>query len=203
MWESEITADGGYYDETITGFYLADDPNILIAAGQQWSYVFEIDAELRTALDQSGRIRFWPYVDGFDLYTDNQISGFLRLEVMINPLSNTDDQLLRDIGFREGVGMNSRFSPWANAMTGTFLLSGQRVTAEGSWPYTNLDTAITGRVELPDEPVDATVLKLILTPVSATLDAAMVEVMLPVAITGAALAGTSFTLVTLGQMAAD
>lgn len=145
-----------YYQEELTGFFIDEKNQKLIVSGKQYSYVFDLEQELKSALLLSRTVLMQPSFKQFSVSEKNQIQGQFSLSLPDDALSNVDSQQLNNSGFEENRA--------------SFVMLGKRYQLDGKLPQVNLDKSIKIQIKRPRKGAE-TVGSIVATPVAITFDA--------------------------------
>jgi hypothetical protein len=144
------------YDEKITGFFGVKEKELVIVAGQKYSYVFEASVKFKAVLTESRTNEFNPIYRKFRLDKNNNVTGHLSLV----SYKSTDKQKLRELGFVEDKYGNMEIN---------FQLKGKRYEVEGEYPFEKLEDDHYVLVETPENGI-AKAGKIVVTPVTIAID---------------------------------
>lgn len=156
LWENKDS-----YLETVVGFYLVEDEHKVLAVGENYSYMFEIQPDMYGAIKLSNEIDFTLKFESFSLNEKNIISGHIELSVAPENLSENQKLTLSKLGFKN--------SPPKTALYIGNKISGIRYIGEGSLPATKFENDYKVTVEIPDTYLRSTG-KVIATPATLTFD---------------------------------
>jgi len=154
MWQAPT------YQEKIIGFYGAKEERLVIIEGQKYSYVFEATEQFIDVLIASRKMSFVPYYSDFKVDENNQVTGNFQLIAR----SIADKEKLEALGFLENRYDNMELN---------VSLKGKIYQLEGEFPLEKLENDHFVTVQTPESGL-ATVGKIIATPATVTIDAAMV-----------------------------
>lgn len=153
------------YTETITGFYIAQEKNLLIVSGKKYGYTFEIEPNLeRLLLDHKSKDMIILYVD-FSVDEKNRVTGDIEFLVRSDEFTEEEDAYFSSLGL-SGGGTRYKFET---------TLSGERYKIEGTLPFVEMKQERIVYVKRPAKPID-TVNKIVATPLTVTVDAVVVPV---------------------------
>lgn len=149
LWSDE------YYSEELTGFYIDEKNQKLIVSASQYSYVFNLDDDLKELLIHSRKVEMSPWFNNFVVDSKNQINGEFRLNINYNALDDEQRKVVSQHGLTQ--------------LKSTFQLRGKRYLLEGSLPEHKLETKIPLDIARPSTPME-TISKIVATPLAVTYD---------------------------------
>lgn len=160
LWLSPPT-----YTETITGYYIVEDKDLLLVSGKKYGYTFEIEPNLeRLLLDHKSKDMIILYVD-FSVDEKNEVTGDIEFLVQSDGFTEEDDAYFSNLGL-SGGGKHYKLET---------TLSGKRYKIEGNLPFVKMNNQRIVYVKHPAKPLD-TVKKIVATPLTVSFDAAVVPI---------------------------
>ncbi|WP_418114441.1 hypothetical protein RJD40_19465 [Vibrio scophthalmi] len=150
------------FTESVKGYYVVPDKDLLIIDGEKYSYIFNISKSFKDILSASHEFDFKPKYEYFKITDNNAVTGMLELTSEITGDSPKAKQLL-ELGFTKS----------SNGVLYKTRLSGKLYKIEGELQVTAFDKEQLIMVEKPEGGVSK-VAKIIVTPVAVTADAVAV-----------------------------
>jgi len=158
LWDAKAS-----YNENITGFHLVDGKLQVLAVGDKYSYLFDIDENLFEALNYSRQVEFTLGYNRSILYSDNKISSHFNLSVNLNDLSEFQIKKLNGLQFQTNESNSALYL--------RSKINGTRYITEGNPPVTIFENGYVIEIEVDEDNTLRHGGKVLLTPAAISFDA--------------------------------
>lgn len=147
-----------YTKERISGFYISSDEQTLAVIGDNYHYLFPLQASIKQVLNWDERAKVKANFSQFILLRNSKVAGTYTLRVNKNDIDEPNQTSLKAIGFTDenaDLVLNGK-------MEGIYYSSNNVVKAQSFSHYHEITLAQESRVPLP--------VKIALTPITVAAD---------------------------------